>query len=469
MQDGHANSRGYDDLKDRYASKEMVELFSIRNRVLWWRKLWVVLAECEKELGLNITDEQIQDMYDNLDKINWDIAAIKENEVHHDVIAHIYAFAMVASKAAPIIHLGATSCYVTDNTDLILMREALRIIAKKLIVVIRNFLGFIDKYKNLPTIAYTHYQEAQPTTVGKRASLWAYDFLIDLMSVVDRINNLPLLGCMGTTGTQASFMKLFNDDYEKVLKLNDLIKQKLEFNSVVPVSGQTYTRKIDAQVLSTLGGIASSASKFANDIRLLMHDHEIEEDFGKAQIGSSAMPYKRNPMYSERICGLSRYLIGLPTNLLFTHASQWLERTLDDSSNRRIVIPQAFMVADAILEVVIKVINNIVVNENVIKQRLLKHMEFVVTENLLIDAVKSGGNRQVLHSAVARMSKDAIERMRMGWQPNLIESIKESGLFNVKEEDWDSLLDPVKYVGCAPQQTEAFIKMASDICDGIIL
>lgn len=443
----------------RYASEEMQYLFSPDNKFRTWRKLWIALAETEQELGLPITDEQIAEMKDHQDDINYDVARAREKEVRHDVMAHVHAFGVQCPKAKGIIHLGATSCYVGDNTDLMIMYDALRLIRKKLVNVLALLGRFIDEYKDLPTLAFTHFQPAQPTTVGKRATLWAQEFLMDLDEVEYRLSRAKLLGSKGTTGTQASFLELFDGDYEKCQQLDRRIAEKMGYDACFAVSGQTYPRKLDAAILSTLSGIAQSASKFSNDIRLLQHLKEVEEPFEKHQIGSSAMAYKRNPMRSERIDSLSRYIIADALNPAITAATQWFERTLDDSANKRISVAEGFLAADAVLSLVINVVDGLVVNTAVIDRNLRRELPFMATENIMMDCVKRGGDRQELHEAIRTHSMEAARRVKQGDGHNdLLERIAGDPAFGVTVEELEQVLEPSRYVGCAPMQAAMFVK-----------
>ena len=445
-------------LSTRYASDEMLGLFSADKKFSTWRRLWLALARAEKELGLNITEEQLDEMAAHLDDIDYAYAAQKEKELRHDVMAHVHAFGEVCPKAFPIIHLGATSCYVGDNTDIILMREGLALIKKKLMLAMERLAAFADTYKSLPTLGFTHFQPAQLTTVGKRASLWLNDLLLDLDEVEYRIKNLKLLGSKGTTGTQASFMELFDGDHEKVKKLDELIAREMGFEGVVPVSGQTYSRKTDDYVLSCLSGIAQSAGKFATDMRLLSHLKECEEPFEASQVGSSAMPYKRNPMRSERICALARYVIADSLNTAMTASSQWFERTLDDSANKRISVPEAFLAIDAILNIYINVASGIKVYPKVIEKHIRDELPFMATENILMKAVKAGGNRQQLHEAIRVHSVAAGNAVKQEGLPNdLIERIAADPQFGLSEAELISELEPSKYIGRAPEQVTEFL------------
>lgn len=445
-------------LSSRYASEEMLYLFSPDKKFTTWRRLWIALARAEKELGLPISDEQISQMESCKDDINYDAAAKYEKELRHDVMAHIYAYGEQCPEAMPIIHLGATSCYVGDNADIILMRDGLEIIRGKLVNLIDRLAKFADGYKSLPTLGFTHFQPAQLTTVGKRAALWINELLMDLDEAGYRIDSLKLLGSKGTTGTQASFMELFDGDHEKVKKLEELIAREMGFEGVVPVSGQTYSRKVDSAVLNTLSGIAQSASKFASDMRLLSHLKEMEEPFESNQIGSSAMPYKRNPMRCERICALARYVMADALNPAMTAASQWFERTLDDSANKRISIPEAFLAVDAILNIYLNIAGGIKVYPNVIRKHILEELPFMATENIMMNAVKKGGDRQALHERIRVHSIAAGRTVKEEGLPNdLIERIAGDSSFALTEEEIRRELDPDGYIGRAPEQVTDFI------------
>ena len=423
-------------LSSRYASDEMLRLFSADKKFSTWRRLWVALARGEMELGLPVTAEQVAELEAHLDDINYDSAAQWEKKLRHDVMAHIHAYGEQCPKAMPIIHLGATSCYVGDNTDLILMREGLGLIRDKLVRVLAVLADFSDKYKSLPTLGFTHFQPAQLVTVGKRATLWMNELLMDLDEVEYRIDRLPLRGVKGTTGTQASFLELFEGDHEKVLELDRKIAKEMGFTSTVPVCGQTYSRKVDAAVLATLSGIAQSASKFATDLRLLCHLKEVEEPFEKNQIGSSAMPYKRNPMRSERICSLARYVMVDALNPAVTASTQWFERTLDDSSNKRISVPEAFLAVDAILNIYENVVSGLVVHEKVIEKHILEELPFMASENIMMDAVKRGGDRQALHERIRVLSQEAGRNVKeLGLSNNLIELIAADPMFGMNREE----------------------------------
>ncbi len=445
-------------LSSRYADKEMKYIFSPDKKFKTWRKLWIALAEAEHELGLQITQEQIDELKAHADDINYEVAEEREKIVRHDVMSHVYAYGQQCPEAAGIIHLGATSCYVGDNTDVIIMTEALRIVEKKLVSAIRQLSKFAEKYKDLPTLAFTHFQPAQPTTVGKRATLWIQDLLMDLEDVRFVLSNMKLLGCKGTTGTQASFLELFEGDHEKCKQIDKLIAKKMGYDDCFAVSGQTYSRKLDSRVLNVLAGIAQSATKFSNDIRLLQHLKEIEEPFEKNQIGSSAMAYKRNPMRSERMASLSRYVMIDVLNPYITAATQWFERTLDDSANKRLSVPEAFLAVDAILNLYINVSDGLVVYDKVITSRLMSELPFMATENIMMDAVKRGGNRQELHERIREhsMAASAVVK-RDGGENDLLERIAGDSAFGVTLEELKALLKPENYVGRAPQQTEDFL------------
>lgn len=446
-------------LSSRYCDKEMKYIFSPDMKFRTWRKLWIALAETEMELGLPVTQEQIDELKANADNINYEVAEEREKLVRHDVMSHVYAYGVQCPKAKGIIHLGATSCYVGDNTDIIIMTEAMKLIRNKLVTVIRNLSEFADKYKNLPTLGFTHFQPAQPTTVGKRATLWIQDLLMDLEDVEYQLSKAKLLGSKGTTGTQASFLELFEGDHEKCRELDRKIAEKMGYNGCFAVSGQTYSRKLDSQFLSVLSGIAQSASKFSNDIRLLQHLKEVEEPFEKNQIGSSAMAYKRNPMRSERITSLSRYVMCDVLNPAITAATQWFERTLDDSANKRISVAEAFLGVDAILNLYANVADGLVVYEKVIEQRLRKELPFMATENIMMDAVKRGADRQVLHERIRVHSMAASKVIKEeGGENDLLERIANDEAFGVTLEELVSIISPEKYVGRAPQQTEEFLR-----------
>ena len=445
-------------LSSRYADAEMKYLFSPDQKFRTWRRLWIALAEAEQELGLSITDEQIAEMKAHRDDINYEVAEAREKVVRHDVMSHVYAYGVQCPKAEPIIHLGATSCYVGDNTDLIVMTEALRLIRDRLVAVIRVLSGFAAKEKDQPTLAFTHFQPAQPTTVGKRASLWIQDFLMDLEDVEYLLSGAKLLGSKGTTGTQASFLELFDGDAEKVKRLDSIIAGKMGFSGCYAVSGQTYSRKQDSRVLAVLSGVAQSAAKFSNDIRLLQHLKEVEEPFEKNQIGSSAMAYKRNPMRCERIASLARYVMVDSLNPCITTATQWFERTLDDSANKRISVPEAFLAADGILNLCANVGDGLVVYPKVIAKHLEAELPFMATENIMMDAVKRGGDRQQLHEHIREHSMAASRIVKEeGGRNDLLERIAGDPIFGVTLEELNRIVSPEKYVGMAPQQTEEFL------------
>ena len=445
-------------LSERYASKEMQYIFSPEKKFRTWRKLWIALAETEKELGLDITQEQIDELKAHQDEINFDVAKAREKEVRHDVMSHVYAYGVQCPKAKGIIHLGATSCYVGDNTDIILMAEALKLVRKKLVNVIAELAKFADTYKNLPTLAFTHFQPAQPTTVGKRATLWAQEFVLDLEDLDYVLGSLKLLGSKGTTGTQASFLELFDGNQEIIDKIDPMIAQKMGFQECYAVSGQTYSRKVDTRVANILAGIAASAHKMSNDIRLLQHLKEVEEPFEKNQIGSSAMAYKRNPMRSERIASLSRYVMIDALNPAITSATQWFERTLDDSANKRLSIPEGFLAIDGILDLCLNVVDGLVVYDKVITKHLMSELPFMATENIMMDAVKKGGDRQELHEKIRQLSMEAGKNVKQeGKENNLLELIAADPAFGLTLEELAGSMDPSKYVGRAPIQVDKFL------------
>ncbi len=442
----------------RYAGEKMKHVFSPDKKFRTWRRLWIALAEAEKELGLAITQEQIDEMKAHQDDINYDVAEAREKVVRHDVMSHVYAFGVQCPKAEPIIHLGATSCYVGDNTDIILMREALQLVRDKIVGTVRILSRFAEKYKDLPTLAYTHFQPAQPTTVGKRSTLWIQDLLMDLEDVEYVLSGMKLLGSKGTTGTQASFLELFDGDQEKVRRLDGIIAEKMGFQACYAVSGQTYSRKLDSRVLAVLSGVAQSAAKFSNDIRLLQHLKEVEEPFEKNQIGSSAMAYKRNPMRSERIASLARYVIVDSLNPCITAATQWFERTLDDSANKRISIPEAFLAVDGILNLYGNVADGLVVYPKVIRSHLESELPFMATENILMDAVKRGGDRQKLHERIRVHSMAAARVVKEeGGKNDLLDRIASDSAFGVTREELNRIVRPENFVGRAPQQTDEFL------------
>jgi len=453
------NDRYQSPLSERYASREMQYIFSPDMKFKTWRKLWIALAETEKELGLNITDEQIEELKSHAEDINYEVAKEREKVVRHDVMSHVYAYGVQCPKAKGIIHLGATSCYVGDNTDMIVMSEALKLVRKKLVNVIAELAKFADTYKNQPTLAFTHFQPAQPTTVGKRATLWLQEFMMDLDDLEYVLGSLKMLGSKGTTGTQASFLELFDGDQETIDKIDPMIAEKMGFKTCYPVSGQTYSRKVDTRVLNVLAGIAASAHKMSNDIRLLQHLKEVEEPFEKTQIGSSAMAYKRNPMRSERIASLSRYVICDALNPAITSATQWFERTLDDSANKRLSVPEGFLAVDGILDLCLNVVDGLVVYPKVIEKRLMSELPFMATENIMMDAVKAGGDRQELHERIRELSMEAGKNVKVeGKDNNLLELIAADPAFNLTLEELQKTMDPSKYVGRAPRQVEVFLK-----------
>ena len=445
-------------LTGRYASKEMQYIFSQDNKFRTWRKLWIALAETEHELGLNITKEQIDELKAHQDEINYEVAEAREKEVRHDVMSHVYAYGVQCPNAKGIIHLGATSCYVGDNTDIIIMREGLELVHKKLVNVINELSKFAMKYKDMPTLAYTHFQPAQPTTVGKRATLWLNELVLDLEDLEYVLGSLKLLGSKGTTGTQASFLELFDGDHAKCRQLDQMIAEKMGFTSCYPVSGQTYSRKVDFRVLSVLAGIAQSAHKFTNDIRMLQHMKEVEEPFEKNQIGSSAMAYKRNPMRSERIASLADYVISDLMNPMLVSSTQWFERTLDDSANKRLSVPEGFLAIDGILDLYLNVVDGLVVYPKVIRKHLMAELPFMATENIMMDAVKAGGDRQELHEKIRQLSMQAGKTVKEeGKDNNLLELIAADPSFHLSLEDLEASMQPERYVGRAPKQTEEFI------------
>lgn len=445
-------------LSERYASKEMQYIFSPDMKFRTWRKLWIALAEAEKELGLHITQEQIDELKASQDNINYEVAVQREKEVRHDVMAHVYAYGQQCPKAKGIIHLGATSCYVGDNTDIIIMTEGLRLVRKKLLNVMNKLAEFAYKYRELPTLAFTHFQPAQPTTVGKRASLWLMELKLDFDDLTYVIDSMELLGSKGTTGTQASFVELFDGDHDKIKELDRLIAKKMGYSSCFPVSGQTYSRKVDTRVVNVLSQIAASAHKFSNDIRLLQHLKEIEEPFEKNQIGSSAMAYKRNPMRSERIASLARYVMVDALNPAITSATQWFERTLDDSANKRLSVPEGFLAVDGILDLYLNVVDGLVVYEKVIEKRLLAELPFMATENIMMNAVKLGGDRQELHEKIRLLSMEAGNNVKkFGLENNLLELIGADPSFPMTKEELEQLMDPRNYIGRAKEQVEDFL------------
>ena len=452
-------------LSERYASKEMQYIFSPDMKFRTWRKLWIALAETEMELGLSqhgkpvITQEQIDELKAHAEDINYEVAKERGKIVRHDVMSHVYAYGQQCPKAAGIIHLGATSCYVGDNTDIIVMTEALKLVRKKLINVMKELADFAEKYKAQPTLAFTHFQPAQPTTVGKRATLWLQEFSLDLEDLDHVLSTMKLLGSKGTTGTQASFLELFDGDQETIDKIDPMIAAKMGFEKCYPVSGQTYSRKVDTRVANVLAGIAASAHKMSNDIRLLQHLKEVEEPFEKTQIGSSAMAYKRNPMRSERIASLSRYVMIDALNPAITSATQWFERTLDDSANKRLSIPEGFLAIDGILDLCLNVVDGLVVYPKVIEKRLMSELPFMATENIMMDAVKNGGNRQELHERIRELSMEAGRNVKVeGKDNNLLELIAADPSFNMSLEDLQKCMEPSRYVGRSVEQVDAFLK-----------
>lgn len=442
----------------RYAGKDMSYAFSPEFKFRCWRKLWIALAESEKELGLAITDEQIKQLKEFKDDINYDVAEAREKEVRHDVMSHIYAYGQQCPEAMPIIHLGATSCYVGDNTDLVQMREGVLIIKSLLVNVIRKLSEFAKKYRELPVLGFTHYQPAQLTTVGKRACLWLQDLVLDYREIEHRLETLKFRGVKGTTGTQASYLKLFNGDHKKVEELDRKVAEKMGFGSTLVVTGQTYPRKMDSQILDVLSGIAQSAHRFSNDIRLLSNLQEVEEPFGKSQIGSSAMAYKRNPMRSERIASLSRFIISMAQNPAYTAATQWMERTLDDSANKRLSIPQSFLATDAVLNIYLNVASGLVVQEKMIARHIDEQLPFMATENILMEAVQKGGNRQDLHENIRTHSLDESAKLKDGAAKNrLLERIANDKSFGLSAQEIEQIVEPKKFIGRAPEQVDRFI------------
>ncbi|MCM1135688.1 MAG: adenylosuccinate lyase [Clostridium sp.] len=451
-------------LSERYASREMQYIFSQDMKFRTWRRLWIALAETEMELGLSeggrpvITKEQIDELKAHAEDINYDVARAREKEVRHDVMSHVYAYGQQCPLAAGIIHLGATSCYVGDNTDIIVMREALRLVKKKLVNVLKELAAFADTYKAQPTLAFTHFQPAQPTTVGKRAALWMQEFLLDLEDLEHVLSGLKLLGSKGTTGTQASFLELFDGNQEIIDRIDPMIAEKMGFAECYPVSGQTYSRKVDTRVANVLAGIAASAHKMSNDIRLLQHLKEVEEPFEKNQIGSSAMAYKRNPMRSERIASLARYVMIDALNPAITSATQWFERTLDDSANKRLSIPEGFLAVDGILDLCLNVVDGLVVYPKVIEKHMMSELPFMATENIMMDAVKLGGNRQELHEKIRKLSMEAGRNVKEeGKENNLLELIAADSAFNMTLEDLQRAMEPSRYIGRAREQVESFL------------
>lgn len=454
-------------LASRYASDYMLELFSPDMRYQTWRKLWTALAKAQRDLGLPISAEQVAQLEKHISDIDYDCVSQREKEVRHDVMAHVYAYGKAAPKAAGIIHLGATSCYVTDNADLIIYRDALRYLRTELLGVIANLSEFAEKYKALPALGYTHYQPAQLVTVGKRATLWMQDFLSDLEEIDFVLHNMKFLGCRGTTGTEASFVELFEGDDEKIDKMNSILASEFGFDQCFDVCGQTYPRKVDSRILGCLSQIAQSCYRMANDIRLLQHDRQLEEPFEKNQIGSSAMAYKRNPMRSERICSLARYLMADASNAAMTASTQWLERTLDDSANRRISMPEGFLCADAVLRLAKNVTDGIHVNEKVIEKSVKEYLPFIATENLMMEAVKRGGDRQQLHEIIRKCSMEATAKMKNGEDCDLLSRLAAEEKFGLTEEEMTKLLSPSLYIGRCPEQVEALLDKVRPLISGI--
>ena len=453
-------------LASRYASDYMLKLFSQDTRIRTWRRLWISLARAEMKLGLPITEEQVNEMEAHIDEIDYDAAAAREKEVRHDVMAHVYTFGKAAPSAAGIIHLGATSCYVTDNADLVIYRDGLRYLRGELKAVIKNLAAFADEYKATPTLGYTHYQPAQLVTVGKRATLWMQDLVSDLYELDFAIENIKFLGCRGTTGTEASFMELFEGDTGKIDEMNRMIAADFGFDELFGVCGQTYPRKVDSRIMNALSSIAQSLYRMANDIRLLQHDRQLEEPFEKNQIGSSAMAYKRNPMRSERICSLARYLMADAMNAHMTASVQWLERTLDDSANRRISLPEGFLCADAIIRLARNVTDGLRVNEKIVERTVMEYLPFIATENLMMEGVKRGGDRQKLHEVIRTCSMEATRRMKDGLDCDLLSRLKEEKEFGLTGEEFDELLKPEKYIGRCPEQVTAYIESVKPLLEG---
>ena len=461
------NNRYESPLSSRYASAYMLELFTADTRYQTWRKLWTALADTERKLGLPITEEQVEELRAHITDIDYECVRIREKEVRHDVMAHIYAYGKAAPSAAGIIHLGATSCYVTDNADLIIYRDGLKYLRRELLEVLANLSVFADKYKAVPTLGYTHYQPAQLVTVGKRASLWMQDLVSDLDEIDFAIDNIRFLGCRGTTGTEASFMELFEGDSTKINTMNQMLAESFGFTECFSVCGQTYPRKVDTRILNALSSVAQSLYRMANDIRLLQHDRQIEEPFEENQIGSSAMAYKRNPMRCERICSLSRYLIADALNAPMTASVQWLERTLDDSANRRISMPEGFLCADAILRLAKNVTDGLRVNEKIIDRTVREYLPFIATENLLMEAVKRGGDRQELHEIIRKCSMEATARMKNGETCDLLERLAAEPSFGLGMQEMNDILDPQLYIGRSCEQTEQFLQKVHPLLEGI--
>ena len=454
-------------LSSRYASKYMLNLFSAETRIITWRKLWVSLANAEHALGLPVTQEQVEELEAHLTEIDFEAAAAREKEVRHDVMAHVYAYGLVAPKAAGIIHLGATSCYVTDNADVVLYRDGLKYLRGELLKVVKNLSQFAGKYKAMPTLGYTHYQPAQLVTVGKRATLWMQDLMSDLEELDFVIDSMKFLGCRGTTGTEASFMDLYNGDTAKIDEMNRMISADFGFAKCFSVCGQTYPRKLDSRILNVLSSIGQSCYRMANDIRLLQHDRQVEEPFEKNQIGSSAMAYKRNPMRCERICSLSRYLMADALNAPMTASTQWLERTLDDSANRRISLPEGFLCADAVLRLAQNVTDGLHVNEKIVERTVREYLPFMTTENLMMEAVKRGGNRQELHEIIRKCSMEATAKMKNGEDCDLLERLSQAPEFGMTLEEMETLLNPSDYIGRCPQQVDAFLAEVKPALEGV--
>ena len=454
-------------LSSRYASKYMLNLFSAETRIRTWRKLWVSLAKAEHALGLPVSQEQVEELEAHINEIDFEAAAAREKEVRHDVMAHVYAYGLVAPKAAGIIHLGATSCYVTDNADVVLYRDGLRYLRGELLKVVKNLSQFAEKYKAMPTLGYTHYQPAQLVTVGKRATLWMQDLMSDLEELDFVIDSMKFLGCRGTTGTEASFMDLFNGDTAKLDEMNRMISRDFGFAKCFSVCGQTYPRKLDSRILNVLSSIGQSCYRMANDIRLLQHDRQVEEPFEKNQIGSSAMAYKRNPMRCERICSLSRYLMADALNAPMTASTQWLERTLDDSANRRISLPEGFLCADAVLRLAQNVTDGLHVNEKIVERTVREYLPFMTTENLMMEAVKRGGNRQELHEIIRKCSMEATAKMKNGEDCDLLERLAQAPEFGMTLEEMQTLLNPSDYIGRCPEQVEAFLAEVKPALEGV--
>ena len=454
-------------LSSRYASEYMLKLFSMDTRIQTWRRLWVALARAEQELGLPVTKEQVADLEAHINDIDYACAAAREKEVRHDVMAHVYAYGKAAPSAAGIIHLGATSCYVTDNADLVLYRDGLKYLRGELLKVVANLAQFADQYKAMPTLGYTHYQPAQLVTVGKRATLWMQDFLADLEELDFVIGSMKFLGCRGTTGTEASFLELFAGDTAKIDEMNRKISAEFGFEKCFPVCGQTYPRKVDSRILNVLSAVAQSCYRMANDIRLLQHDRQVEEPFEKNQIGSSAMAYKRNPMRSERICSLSRYLMADAMNAPMTASTQWLERTLDDSANRRISLPEGFLCADAILRLAQNVTNGLHVNDKIVEKTVREYLPFIATENLMMEGVKRGGNRQELHEIIRTCSMDATAKMKAGEPWDLLADLAKHPEFGMTREEMDQVMDPARYTGRCAEQVAAYLEEVKPLIQGV--